>query len=197
MTKEELEKENAELEEKIGVLLSCKNCPENKGGWICVKEYEDKCLAQKIEFIKELEKEKCELLGIIQGKDKVIQELEKEIAELDCQKNRNKACYSCASATERCFKNEIGCPCEKYKSYKDENAELKGIKDIATLIRANNNTVITLMQLNNMLVSKNQQLNKAKELLTKWVELFKPKGGNIPPTPIQVETEQFIREVEK
>ena len=30
----------------------------------------------------ELEKEKCELLGIIQGKDKVIQELEKEIAEL-------------------------------------------------------------------------------------------------------------------
>ena len=73
-----------------------------------------------------------------------------------------------------------------------ENAELKGIKDIATLIRANNETVITLMQLNNMLVNKNQQLTKAKELLTKWVELFKPKGGNIPPTPIQVETEQFI-----
>lgn len=38
------------------------------------------------------------------------------------------------------------------------------------------------------------QLLKAKELLTKWVELFKPKGGNIPPTPIQVETEQFISE---
>ena len=35
----------------------------------------------------ELEKEKCELLGIIQGKDKVIQELEKENAEL---RNRNK-----------------------------------------------------------------------------------------------------------
>ena len=29
------------------------------------------------------------------------------------------------------------------------------------------------------------------------VELFKPKGGNIPPTPIQVETEEFISEVEK
>ena len=43
----------------------------------------------------------------------------------------------------------------------------------------------------------NEQLLKAKELLTKWVELFKPKGGNIPPTPIQVETEQFIREVEE
>ena len=51
--------------------------------------------------------------------------LEKENAELDCQKNRNKFCYSCANATERCFRNEIGCPCEKYKSWKEENAELK------------------------------------------------------------------------
>ena len=42
----------------------------------------------------------------------------------------------------------------------------------------------------------NGQLTKAKKLLTKWVELFKPKGGNIPPTPIQVETEKFISEVE-
>ena len=40
----------------------------------------------------------------------------------------------------------------------------------------------------------NERLTKAKELLSKWVELFKPKGGNIPPTPIQVETEQFISE---
>ena len=46
-----------------------------------------------------------------------------------------------------------------------ENAELKGIKDVATLIRANNDTVITLMQLNNMLVSRNQQLTKAKEII--------------------------------
>ena len=82
MTKEKLKKENAELKEKISVLLSCKNCPENKGGWICLKEYENKCLTQKIKFIKELEEEKCELLGIIQGKDKAIQELEKENAML-------------------------------------------------------------------------------------------------------------------
>ena len=84
---EELEKENAELKEKISVLLSCQNCPENKGGWGCEKEYEDKCLTQKIMYIKELKKENCELLGVIQGKDKVIQELERENAEL---KNRNK-----------------------------------------------------------------------------------------------------------
>ena len=61
MTKEELKKENAELKEKISILLSCKNCPENKGGWICEKEYEDKCLAQKIMFIKELKQENAEL----------------------------------------------------------------------------------------------------------------------------------------
>ena len=74
----ELEKENAELQEKISILLSCKNCPENKGGWICAKEYENKCLPQKIVYIKELKKEKRKLLGIIRDKDKVIQELEKE-----------------------------------------------------------------------------------------------------------------------
>ena len=38
-----------------------------------------------------------------------------------------------------------------------------------------------------------KNLTKAKELLAKWVELFKPKGGNIPPTPIQVDTEQFLK----
>ena len=130
MNKEKLKKENAELKEKISVLLSCANCPENKGGWICLKEYEDKCLTQKIEFIKELEEEKCELLGIIQGKDKVIQELEKENAELDCQMNRNKFCYSCTNATDRCFRNEIGCPCEKYKSYKDLNKQLTKAKEL-------------------------------------------------------------------
>lgn len=44
-----------------------------------------------------------------------------------------------------------------------ENAELKGLKDVATLIRANNGTVITLMQLNNRLVSANQLINKLKK----------------------------------
>ena len=76
----------AKLEKEISVLLSCKNCPEYKGGFICQKEYENKCLKQKIQFIKELqeeiaelEKEKCELLGIIQGKDNAIAELEEQL----------------------------------------------------------------------------------------------------------------------
>lgn len=36
------------------------------------------------------------------------------------------------------------------------------------------------------------RLTYAKELLAKWVELFKPKGSSIPPTPIQAVTEQFL-----
>ena len=36
----------------------------------------------------ELEKEKCELLGIIQGKDKVIQELKKELNNVLVSKNQ-------------------------------------------------------------------------------------------------------------
>lgn len=55
-----------ELEEKISILLSCKNCPDNKGGYICQKEYEDKCLAQKIQYIKELQKENTELKNQIE-----------------------------------------------------------------------------------------------------------------------------------
>lgn len=55
----------------------------------------------------------------------ILELYKKEIAELDCQVNRNKFCYSCTNATDRCFRNEIGCPCEKYKSYKDENVEIK------------------------------------------------------------------------
>ena len=62
MTKEELKKENAELKEKISVLLSCRNCPENKGGLLCEKEYEGRCLSQKIMYIKELKAEMKEQL---------------------------------------------------------------------------------------------------------------------------------------
>ena len=55
------EKRIEELEQQISTLLSCKDCPENKGGYICSKEYNDRCLAQKIEYIKELKKENAEL----------------------------------------------------------------------------------------------------------------------------------------
>ena len=57
----EIYKENTELEEKISILLSCKNCSENKGGLLCQKEYEGKCLLQKTQYIKELQEENEEL----------------------------------------------------------------------------------------------------------------------------------------
>lgn len=62
------EKRISELEEKISILLFCKNCPENKGGYICEKEYEDKCLAQKIQYIKELKEENAELKKQVEQK---------------------------------------------------------------------------------------------------------------------------------
>ena len=82
----------------------------------------------------------------------------------------------------------------------NEIRELKGIKDVATLIRANNDTVTTLMQLNNMLVSKKQQLTNAKEII-KYLcgmvrELNKP---NVQLTDVDYslsEAEQFIKESE-
>lgn len=71
------------------------------------------------------------ILGMVGGEKylnphyDILELYKKENAELDCQVNRNKFCYSCTNATDRCFRNEIGCPCEKYKSYKDENVEMK------------------------------------------------------------------------
>lgn len=81
-----IEKRIAELEEKTSVLLSCENCPENKDGLICQKEYENKCLAQKIQYIKELKEENANLKALRKYELNVakleIEKLEKENAEL-------------------------------------------------------------------------------------------------------------------
>ena len=53
----DLQKQNEDLQKQISILLSCKNCPDNKGGYVCDTEYNDKCLAQKIQYIKELQEE--------------------------------------------------------------------------------------------------------------------------------------------
>lgn len=96
--------------------------------------------------------------------------------------------------------------CKNLVELEKENSELKGIKDIATLIRANNDTVITLMQLNNMLVSKNQQLTKAKEIIKKFSEFVNNEVEFDPEHPQEhtdlwnelcEKAEQFISEVVK
>ena len=106
----------------------------------------------------------------------------KENAELDCQMNRNKYCYSCVNATDRCFRKEIGCPCEKYKSYKDKNAELKDKLEV--LIAVGNICTKGL----------NEQLTKAKELLTRFVMASVYFNGK--ETDLIKEAEQFLKESE-
>lgn len=85
----------AELEQKISVLLSCKNCPENKGGYICEKEYENKCLAQKIQYIKELQEEIKNLKKTYRKqRNKRIDDLQKENAELKKQLEMSNKVYN-------------------------------------------------------------------------------------------------------
>ena len=62
--KKKHEEENNRLEGQISLLLSCKDCPENKGGYICEKEYNDKCLSQKIQYIKELKEELAKMTSV-------------------------------------------------------------------------------------------------------------------------------------
>ena len=75
---------------------------DSPNDWANIVQYAEENLDKAFKAIAELEKEKCELLGIIQGKDKVIQELEKEKAELKEQvENRN-----CSN----CRRSKTGCP---------------------------------------------------------------------------------------
>ena len=87
------------------------------------------------------------------------------------------------------------------KDLEKENAELKGLKDVATLIRANNDTVITLMQLNNMIVSKNQQLTKATKIIKNLIAIYYDpvvlESDIELHKKIITEAKQFISEVKK
>jgi hypothetical protein len=107
---------------------------------------------------------------------KELAELEKENAELKADNDARKFAMAMSEKVE--------------KQLRKENAKLKGIKDVATLIRANNDTVITLMQLNNKLVSKSQQLTKAKELLKRCYDNY------IYLQPLRGDIEQFLKEEE-
>lgn len=76
-----------ELEKEISVLLSCANCPENKGGYICAKEYNNKCLSQKIEYIKELETQ-IENYKLSENESKeIIAELKAQVEKYKTEKN--------------------------------------------------------------------------------------------------------------
>ena len=130
----------------------------------------------------------------------------KENAELDCQMNRNKYCYSCANVTDRCFRNEIGCPCTKYKSYKDENTELKEKLNIRSCQNCKHNNKScpsdgSCVHYNKWEGYKNPQLTRAKEIIKKlYSHVFQGMGFmeindyNV----LKAEAEQFLNsEVEK
>lgn len=130
--------------------------------------------------------------------NKRIVELERKNAELDCQINRNKYCYSCANATDRCFRNEIGCPCEKYKSYKDENAKLKEenkfLKEQCLILADGNVCSSTCSEIK-------KQLIKAKELLEQLLEeeknnMYWEMNGSDKSSYYEVkkQAEQFLKE---
>ena len=145
----------------------------------------------------EIRKEAIEFVRAYTGaepREKRIAELEKENAELDCQMNRNKYCYSCASATERCFGNEIGCPCEKYKSYKDENTKLKEenkfLKEQCLILADGNVCNSTCSKLK-------KQLTKAKKIIRTCLNLWSNVMTEKTVKALIDEAEQFISEVEK
>lgn len=101
-----------------------------------------------------------------------IQELEKENSELK----------------KKCYKKAIKDYCEleqKNKELEKENTELKEWQKDTIKVRGNDYMDWSRMK---------DQLTKAKELLAKWVELYKPKLEGYPITPIQEQTEQFLEE---
>ena len=113
-----------------------------------------------------------------------IAELEKENAELKADNDARKFAMAMSEKVE--------------KQLRDENAKLNDIKDVATLIRANNDTVTTLMQLNNMLVSRNQQLTKAKEIIKSFITLLTKSRTALDTKTCLMKAEQFLNsEVKK
>lgn len=118
---EEGRKENEELKEEISVLLSCANCQENKGGYVCEKEYNDKCLAQKIEYIKELKEEIAELKKDKEWLENTDKEQTELILKLYEQIDKMKCCHNCKNC-EINFTNDSGIKygCKKLRQKSDD-----------------------------------------------------------------------------
>jgi hypothetical protein len=83
-----------------------------------------------------------------------------------------------------------------------ENAELRKFRELLAVGSKLNKGLISRNKFleeeqdkyRNMVFDKIEQLDKAKELLAKWVELFKTKSNISLPIPIQVDTEQFLKD---
>ena len=193
----ELERKNRLLGERCNQLLKDKGELTDK-----VKELEDH-LAEEVElhshaeeYIKSLEKENEQLRNngftvsaMTEQQLKVAiekgEQLEKQIEKMKEEHKQNELGLVISNSSARVELNE------KVEQLEKENAELKGLKDVVTLIRANNDTIVTLMQLNNKLVSKNQQLAIAKDLIHQFL-IQNPISDWLPK-----KAEQFLKEIEK
>ena len=190
MSKEELKKEADESAKKFfgkpTDLVDLDNLRIFKNGYLASAGPREKRIEVLEKEVKQLRESNSYMFDTIALKSQQIEKLEKENAELDSQKNRNKSCYSCANATERCFRNEIGCPCEKYKSYKDENAELKA-----------KNKWYSEQVCNKECAEVWGNLTKAKELLNEFMRISKASDEDFEHDYSELigETEKFLEKV--
>lgn len=176
MTKEELEKE---AEEYIS-----DNCKRWESDGLTVDDIANEIYLASAEprekQIAELEEEKCELLGIIQGKDKAIKDLEKE----------NKVLAQNLEDTE-IINNTL----EK------ENTELK--KQQFSLRNERNTFLAQNEQYEKDLIDFNENLTKAKEILEKLLVHSKryiwiADDNNKPIMQKEIaEAEQFLKDQEE
>lgn len=118
----------------------------------------------------ELEKEKCELLGIIQGKDKVIKDLEWQIKQI----------------------------LEDNESYQKENAELK--TKVTALKNANRAMVKELddttsggLNILQNVVKNKEQLTKTKKIIKRLLKATYGEGWNYS-LDVKVKAEDFLKE---
>lgn len=81
------------------------------------------------------------------------------------------------------------------KELQEEINELKNIKDVADLLRLNNDTVITMCQLNNRFVSAKNKLEQAKGIIRKLLEDIEIAENEYKFTSqTAIKAEQFLKE---
>ena len=194
MTKEELEREY--YGRRPTEPYSEDDSPND---WANIVQYAEENLGKAFKAIAELEKEKCELLGIIQVKDKVIQELEKENAEF-----RNITEFQQSSNMNRYFEN---------KKLKDENTGLKEKLNMRSYqnCKHNNKSCPNDDSCHNFSLWQpfiNPELSKAKEIIKDYLTIAKGSHSTVCGVPeenrtiyvlkLNEEAEQFLNgEVEK
>lgn len=151
---------------------------------------EEECKLQ--ERIEELEQEKCELLGIIQGKDKVIKDLEWQLQEVakdnDIYQKENETLKKQLDALSGDVPwSKLKDVSEVTKKLTEENAELK-----ARLQKKINTTTVSDYPYSAL------KLEEAKELLNEFMRISKASDEDFEHDYSELirETEQFIKEIE-